>query len=65
MNEGLVASGTIAQDQAQAAAIWRVREGITEALGKSGAVYKYDVSIPLAQLYDLVEVQLRRYMAVT
>ena len=47
--------GTIARDGAQSAAMWAVREGITEALAKTGAVYKYDVSVPLAQLYDLVE----------
>jgi FAD/FMN-containing dehydrogenase len=28
---------------------------ITGSLAKSGSVYKYDVSIPLSELYDLVE----------
>ena len=53
--DGTVVDGTIAHDSAQSAAIWRVREGITGALGRAGAVYKYDVSIPLHELYDLVE----------
>jgi FAD/FMN-containing dehydrogenase len=35
--------------------VWRIREGISEALSKAGAVYKYDISLPLPQLYDLVE----------
>ena len=55
MESGDVVDGTIAQDGAQSAALWRLREGITEALGRTGRVYKYDVSLPLAQLYDLVE----------
>ena len=42
MGEGIVSDGTIAQDQAQSQGIWRVREGITGALSKSGAVYKCD-----------------------
>jgi len=60
MGEGIVSDGTIAQDQAQSQGIWRVREGITGALSKSGAVYKYDVSIPLAELYDLCDVMRER-----
>jgi FAD/FMN-containing dehydrogenase len=60
LSAGHVADGTIAQDRAQAAAIWRVREGITAALSQAGAVYKYDVSLPLAQLYELVEVMRAR-----
>jgi len=55
MEDGSVVDGTIAQDTAQTHGIWRVREGITEALSKSGAVYKYDVSIPLTDLYNLVD----------
>lgn len=53
MDCGLVVDGTLAQDGSQMAALWRVREGITEALGKAGAVYKYDISLPLPKLYDL------------
>ena len=60
MASGAVRDGTIAQDVAQSRAIWRVREGITEALGKAGCVYKYDVSIPLAELYSLCEVMRAR-----
>ena len=55
MASGVVVDGTIAQDEAQAAGIWRVRESITAALARGGAVYKYDVSLPLAELYELVE----------
>lgn len=36
MAEGLVGDGTIAGSDAQAASIWRVREGVTEALTRRG-----------------------------
>eukprot|EP00124_Ichthyophonus_hoferi_P002563 Ihof_evm2s179 gene=Ihof_evmTU2s179 len=46
--------GTLAQDSKQAADIWALREGVAEALMHDGAVYKYDVSIPIPKMYDLV-----------
>ncbi|KAK3356954.1 hypothetical protein B0T25DRAFT_497768 [Lasiosphaeria hispida] len=55
MDKGIVADGTLAQDETQLRALWAWREGITEALGHLGGVFKYDVSIPLAQMYQLVE----------
>ncbi|KAM6564654.1 hypothetical protein CsatB_024652 [Cannabis sativa] len=55
MEIGLVSDGALAQDINQALSFWRLREGIPEALQKSGAVYKYDLSIPVEQMYDLVE----------
>ena len=55
MESGAVVDGTIAADETQAKAIWGVREGITGALAREGCVYKYDVSLPLAQLYELVD----------
>lgn len=60
MSEEIVADGTVAQDQSQAAYIWSCREGIAEALGHFGGVYKYDLSIPIPELYKLVEVTKQR-----
>eukprot|EP00326_Haptolina_ericina_P000810 CAMPEP_0181211666 /NCGR_PEP_ID=MMETSP1096-20121128/23921_1 /TAXON_ID=156174 ORGANISM="Chrysochromulina ericina, Strain CCMP281" /NCGR_SAMPLE_ID=MMETSP1096 /ASSEMBLY_ACC=CAM_ASM_000453 /LENGTH=378 /DNA_ID=CAMNT_0023303109 /DNA_START=842 /DNA_END=1978 /DNA_ORIENTATION=+ len=54
VDDGIVLDGTIAMDSTQAKAFWRVREGITPSLAQSGAVYKYDVSLPLPELYELV-----------
>lgn len=34
--------------------LWALRERITEALSRDGYVYKYDVSLPVERLYDLV-----------
>ncbi|KAJ5979431.1 hypothetical protein N7501_002773 [Penicillium viridicatum] len=55
MGDGIVADGVLAQDETQFQALWRWREGITESLSHLGGTYKYDVSIPLADLYLLVE----------
>lgn len=55
MTSGVIEDGAIAQDSAQAASMWKLREGITEALRHRGAIYKYDVSIPVPQMYNLVE----------
>ncbi|KAH8805920.1 hypothetical protein F5884DRAFT_678411 [Xylogone sp. PMI_703] len=55
MEKGIVSDGVIAQDETQAKTLWGWREGITECLGHWGGVYKYDLSIPLNELYKLVE----------
>ena len=55
MGESIVADGVVAQDATQAGNLWSCREGITEALNHWGGVYKYDLSIPLPELYSLVE----------
>ncbi|KAI5864633.1 D-lactate dehydrogenase 2 mitochondrial precursor [Durotheca rogersii] len=55
MTKEIVADGVVAQDEAQLKALWSQREGITESVGHWGGVYKYDVSIPLQDMYKLVE----------
>ncbi|XP_020091970.1 probable D-2-hydroxyglutarate dehydrogenase, mitochondrial isoform X2 [Ananas comosus] len=55
MECALVSDGVIAQDISQASTFWRIREGISEASVKLGAVYKYDLSLPVEKLYDIVE----------
>ncbi|KAI5065125.1 hypothetical protein GOP47_0019820 [Adiantum capillus-veneris] len=55
MENGLVADGVVAQDNQQFTSFWHLREGVTEALSKEGAVYKYDLSIPVPHLYSVVE----------
>jgi len=60
MEAEVVADGVVAQDGAQQAELWKCREGITETLGHWGAVYKYDLSIPIKDMYSLVaETRLR------
>ena len=55
MGEGVVSDGVLAQDETQKLGLWSWREGIPECLGHWGGVYKYDVSIPISELYELVE----------
>jgi len=55
MTDGQVVDGTVAQDDTQMKALWVLREHITDALGKHGAVYKYDISVPVRQFYQFVE----------
>ncbi|PIA18921.1 hypothetical protein COEREDRAFT_37863 [Coemansia reversa NRRL 1564] len=55
LEQGIVEDGALAQDDTQISRMWMMREGIPESLGKTGATYKYDVSIPIPVLYDVVK----------
>jgi (R)-2-hydroxyglutarate---pyruvate transhydrogenase len=55
MGEEIVSDGVLAQDETQVRQLWAWREGITEAIGHFGGTYKYDLSIPIKELYSLVE----------
>ena len=55
MGEEIVSDGVVAQDETQLQSLWACREGVSEASQHFGGVYKYDLSIPLPQLYKLVE----------
>lgn len=54
LGAGLLTDGTLAADEKRAKMLWALRERITEALSRDGYVYKYDLSLPLERLYDLV-----------
>jgi FAD/FMN-containing dehydrogenase len=47
LNDGLVNDGVLSQSDAQAAALWRLREGITESLGPHKP-YKNDISVRIS-----------------
>lgn len=55
MESGTVVDGVVAQDEGQIKALWQWREGVSEASAKWGGVYKYDVSLPLPVMWDLVK----------
>lgn len=55
MADGEACDGTLAENAHQASQIWKIREGISEALPRCGAVYKYDVSLPTPLMHRLVE----------
>ena len=62
--EGWVSDGVIAQSEAQAAALWRLREGITESLA-AHRPYKNDVSVRVsavpAFLHDMQKLLVAEY----
>jgi FAD/FMN-containing dehydrogenase len=51
---GLIADGTIAQNEAQRDAMWRIREGQSEATSKIGYVLRSDISVAVADLPELI-----------
>ncbi|CDH08314.1 probable D-lactate dehydrogenase [cytochrome] 2,mitochondrial [Zygosaccharomyces bailii ISA1307] len=55
MEEGLVVDGVVAQDETELHNLWQWRELIPESAQAHGGVYKYDVSLPLKDLYSLVD----------
>ncbi|XP_054839162.1 D-2-hydroxyglutarate dehydrogenase, mitochondrial [Eublepharis macularius] len=54
MASNLVADGTLASEDKKIQMLWALRERITEALTCDGYIYKYDISLPVEKLYDLV-----------
>jgi FAD/FMN-containing dehydrogenase len=51
---GLVVDGVIASSAAQAANIWRIRDGMTEAQGYEGGSIKHDVSVPVMRVAEFI-----------
>lgn len=60
MASDAVLDGVVAQDGVQARALWSLREDVAVGLGRAGRVYKYDLSLPQARMYELVEVTRER-----
>jgi FAD/FMN-containing dehydrogenase len=52
--DGLVLDGVLARGADQAAALWRLRESISESQKPEGVSLKHDVSVPLGQLARFV-----------
>ena len=55
MKDGVVADGTVAQDGVQAQALWALRESVATAANSEGLVYKYDISLPITKMYQIVD----------
>ncbi len=47
---GVVSDGTLAQHAGEAAAIWALREGISESLSATGMPHKNDIALPIKEL---------------
>lgn len=55
MEKNKVLTGVLSQDDTQFKSIWALRELLPESCGKAGAVYKYDLSVPVGEMYEIVE----------
>ncbi|WP_233841269.1 FAD-binding oxidoreductase [Dyella sp. 2HG41-7] len=54
VEQGWISDGVMAQSEAQAAALWRLREGITESLA-SHKPYKNDISVRIGAVPDFLQ----------
>src|SRR3954468_9411571 len=55
MGQGLIADALVAQNQAQARDLWRIRETISEGQKREGASIKHDISVPVAAIPAFIE----------
>ena len=61
MESETIADGVLAQDESQAQGLWALRESVPEAAGKLGSVFKYDLSMPVEKMNELVEHMRKRF----
>ncbi|XP_014826872.1 PREDICTED: D-2-hydroxyglutarate dehydrogenase, mitochondrial isoform X1 [Poecilia mexicana] len=54
MTSLLVTDGTVATEESKIKTLWSMRERVTEALTHDGFTYKYDISLPVERIYQLV-----------
>jgi FAD/FMN-containing dehydrogenase len=54
MEDGMATDAVVASSQAQAAALWKLRESISEAQKREGASIKHDISVPVAAIPDFI-----------
>ncbi len=54
LDQGGIVDVVIAQNEAQRAALWRVRESITEGERAAGTSVKHDISVPITRLPALI-----------
>lgn len=55
LEAGLIADAVLAETDAQARALWRIRERLPEAEKLDGVAVKHDVSVPVAQMPAFIE----------
>ena len=54
MKNQLCQDAIIAENLAQVQSLWALRENVAPALNKDGYTYKYDISLPLEPMYEIV-----------
>ncbi|KAI1726728.1 FAD binding domain-containing protein [Ditylenchus destructor] len=60
IDDGLAEDGIMAESIADANYMWKLRENASLSLISDGYVYKFDLSLPLAHFYEIVEVIRKR-----
>ncbi|EJN09547.1 FAD-binding oxidoreductase [Herbaspirillum sp. YR522] len=50
LEDGLIADAMFCASQAQSAALWKLREGISQAQVRAGKVIKHDIALPISSL---------------
>jgi FAD/FMN-containing dehydrogenase len=51
----LITTGVLSQSPGQFNSLWKLREGVPEAVSKEGRTYKYDISVPIASFKEVVD----------
>ncbi len=51
---GVASDAVLAKSQAQAAALWKLREGVSESQKREGASIKHDIAVPVATVPDFI-----------
>ncbi|MGJ3263676.1 MAG: FAD-binding oxidoreductase [Salinarimonas sp.] len=54
IEDGLVEDATIGASEAQNAALWKLREMLSEVQGREGGSIKHDVSVPVSRVADFI-----------
>jgi FAD/FMN-containing dehydrogenase len=54
MADGIASDAVVAASAAQAAALWKLRESISEGQKREGASIKHDISVPVAAIPDFL-----------
>jgi D-lactate dehydrogenase (cytochrome) len=54
ITDGLATDAVVASSTAQAAALWKLRESISESQKREGASIKHDISVPVAAIPDFL-----------
>jgi len=57
----VIQEGYVSKDEKQTESFWAFRKSVPVACTKSGAVFKYDLSIPISQIYE-VAIDMRKHL---
>ena len=55
LEQGILGDAVLASSGAQAAALWRIREALSEVQRHEGGSIKHDVSVPVSRIPDFIE----------